>query len=126
MLIRNLYSFQLLIDALLIRNKRRRHGTRSIDTVKQFLIKNKYLQEDTPIDLKMSLLENGLIDSVAVVKLMNLLEEVYHINIEDEELVPENFDTLEGIDAFVRNKTRITPSHIHCDGALGKRIQHCV
>ena len=78
--------------------------TSVIDTVKQFLIRNKYIQENTQVDLQMSLLENGLIDSVAVVKLMNLLEEAYHIQIEDEELVPENFDSLEGIDAFVRNK----------------------
>lgn len=75
-----------------------------MDTVKLFLVKNKYLQENTPVDIKMSLLENGLIDSIAIVNLMNMLEDVYHIQIEDDELVPENFDSLEAIDAFVRRK----------------------
>lgn len=51
-----------------------------------------------------SLLESGTIDSVAVMKLVSFLEETYNIKVDDDDLVPENFDTLAAIIAFVERR----------------------
>lgn len=41
-----------------------------------------------------SVLERGMVDSIGMVKLLMFIEETYGIKIEDEELVPENFETI--------------------------------
>jgi acyl carrier protein len=51
-----------------------------------------------------SFLEMGLIDSTGVLELVNHLEENYQIKVEDEELVPENLDTVNLIVRFVESK----------------------
>ena len=50
------------------------------------------------------LLENGIIDSLGVLDLVTFMEEQFAINVADEELVPDNFQTIERLTAFVHNK----------------------
>ena len=53
-----------------------------------------------------SLLESGIIDSMAVVQLMTFIEEKYMIKISDEELVPENFETINTLWVLIQDKLR--------------------
>ncbi len=49
-------------------------------------------------------LESGILDSLGVLELVHFLEEEFAIQISDEELIPENFGSLEAVSAFVRGK----------------------
>ena len=51
-----------------------------------------------------SLIESGKLDSTGVLELVGFLEEEYAISIADEELVPENLDTVNNIVRFVDGK----------------------
>jgi len=51
-----------------------------------------------------SLLELGIIDSTGVLELMQFLCDKFGIQIEDEEILPENLDSLENIGRFVVSK----------------------
>ena len=51
-----------------------------------------------------SLLEKGIIDSTGIIDLVSFIEERYRIKIDDEELLPENFDSLRAISEFIENK----------------------
>jgi acyl carrier protein len=51
-----------------------------------------------------SLIENGIIDSTGVLELVTYIEETYSIEIADEELIPENLDSIENIVAFLKTK----------------------
>ncbi|VAX32468.1 Acyl carrier protein [hydrothermal vent metagenome] len=51
-----------------------------------------------------SLLEKGIIDSTGVLELVAFLEKKYKIDIEDEDLVPENLDSIINIVRFVKTK----------------------
>ncbi|EDX77150.1 hypothetical protein MC7420_287 [Coleofasciculus chthonoplastes PCC 7420] len=51
-----------------------------------------------------SLLENGIIDSMNVMELVLFLEETLSINVEDVEIVPENFDSVSNLAEFARQK----------------------
>ena len=51
-----------------------------------------------------SLLDKGIIDSTGVLELIGFLEENYDIQIEDEELVPENLDSVVNLVDFVNRK----------------------
>ncbi|MBV8077465.1 MAG: acyl carrier protein [Planctomycetaceae bacterium] len=51
-----------------------------------------------------SLLESGLIDSTGILELVTFLESTFSIRIADQEVLPENLDSLERIVVFVRRK----------------------
>ena len=51
-----------------------------------------------------SLLEQGIIDSTGVLELVSFLERDYRLTIEDEELIPENLDSVANLASFVRRK----------------------
>jgi acyl carrier protein len=51
-----------------------------------------------------SLLDSGLIDSMGVFELVTALEEACGVSIPDEELLPENFDSIDSIVALVERK----------------------
>jgi acyl carrier protein len=51
-----------------------------------------------------SFLEDGVIDSTGVLELVGFLEENYEIKVEDEELIPENLDSIKNICAYLELK----------------------
>ena len=75
-----------------------------IDVVKKFLLDQEYVIQDEVLDETDSLLERGLIDSVGIINLVSLLEETYRIEIDDDDLMPENFDSLNAIKNYVESK----------------------
>ena len=52
-----------------------------------------------------SFLDNGIIDSMNVMELIMFVEEKFGVEVADEEIVPDNFDSVSKIAAFVRRKT---------------------
>ena len=61
-------------------------------------------RSDAQIDHDESLIESGIMDSTGVLELVEYLEATYGINIEDEELIPENLETVNNIVNFLKNK----------------------
>jgi acyl carrier protein len=53
-----------------------------------------------------SFLEEGIIDSTGMLELVMFLETTYGISIAQEELIPENLDSLTNVAAFIARKTR--------------------
>jgi len=51
-----------------------------------------------------SLIETGIIDSVGIMKLVDFIEGKFSVKISDDELLPENFDTLDDITKLVSDK----------------------
>lgn len=76
-----------------------------IEAVKKFLIQKDYIDENDEIGIEDSLLERGIIDSVGIMNLVEMLEKEYNIEIDDDDLMPENFDSLTAIDNYVKSKT---------------------
>lgn len=52
-----------------------------------------------------SFLEQGVIDSTGILELVDWLEEAFGISVEDEELVPENLDSVNLLAAYIDRKT---------------------
>jgi acyl carrier protein len=51
-----------------------------------------------------SFMQKGIIDSTGVLELTSFLEEKYEFQVEDEELVPTNLDSVDNLVAFVCRK----------------------
>ena len=53
-----------------------------------------------------SLIQNGVVDSLGIFKLVAFLEETFSIRIPDEEIVFENLESVDRIEKFVNAKLR--------------------
>lgn len=73
--------------------------------LKEFLITN-FLFSDEGIQFTDddSFLEKGIIDSTGILELIEYLEDTYTITIEDDELIPENLDSMNQVEAFITRK----------------------
>jgi acyl carrier protein len=53
-----------------------------------------------------NLLTKGVIDSLRMLDMISFLEEKYHLKIDEEELMPENFESVEAITRFVEQRIK--------------------
>ena len=51
-----------------------------------------------------SLLDSGLLDSLGIFELVAFLQDTFGIVVEDDEIVPENFETVTQISGYVDGK----------------------
>ena len=73
-----------------------------LSTIKSFIIENFLFGNDSEmIENKESFMENGIIDSTGILELIEFVEEKYEITIGDDELLPENLDSLDNISTFI-------------------------
>lgn len=73
-------------------------------TLREFVRENFLFGQDTPFSDDDSFLELGIIDSTGVLELVAFLESRYDIRIADDELVPENLDTIHNLVRFLETK----------------------
>ena len=57
-----------------------------------------------PVEPDSDLLADAVLDSLGIVRMITFLEERYAIKVDDDDLAPENFRTVESIVAFVDQK----------------------
>lgn len=78
--------------------------------VRGFIVENfLFGQVDNGLQDSDSLLERGIIDSTGVLEIVSFLEENYELQVEDEELIPENLDSITNvIDYISRKRSRIS------------------
>ena len=60
--------------------------------------------KDERLDPEQSLLSSGVIDSLAILRLISFIEKTFDIVVEDEDVIPENFETLNIIGEYIKNK----------------------
>lgn len=74
-------------------------------SVRDFLREHAILAPDNPVvSSDESLLDSGILDSASIFQLVGFLEERFNFVIPDEDLVPDNFETIDSIAAFVRSR----------------------
>ena len=71
------------------------------DQLARFIAENLLQDRDAVIDPDESLLDRGAIDSVGLLNLITHIETTTGVRIPDEEMVPENFETLTAIEGFI-------------------------
>jgi acyl carrier protein len=74
------------------------------EEIRNFLIKARLIRSDQALDVNESLIEGGIIDSLGVVEIVEYIEKAFGITVGEEDLVPENFDTLAAIQTFISRR----------------------
>ncbi len=74
-------------------------------TVERFIIDELMMGDsNTQLDPDQSLISSGILDSLALLRLISFLEEEVGVTIDDDEVVADNFQTLNVIQDFVHQK----------------------
>lgn len=79
------------------------------DEVRQAIalfIAQNFLYEDdaSSVDPAVSLFDTGVVDSTGVLEVVSFLEEEFDISVRDEDLIPENFETVLRLKAYVARR----------------------
>ncbi len=61
-------------------------------------------QDSSALSREDSLLDKGIIDSTGVLELVGFLEDTFDIQVEDEEMIPANLDSIVSLIPFIRGK----------------------
>ena len=74
------------------------------EAVRHFIVANFFVPEGSPLADDDPLLEHGVVDSTGVLEIIRFVEETYGIQLEDDEIVPENLGSIARIAQFVERK----------------------
>lgn len=72
--------------------------------IKAFIDENFLFGHSMEIGDADSFLENGIIDSTGILELIAFLGREYGITVHDEEMIPENLDSIDRVSAYVLRK----------------------
>ena len=79
-------------------------------TLREFIRENFLFGQDTALSDDDSFLGLGIIDSTGVLELVAFLEKRFHVRVADDELVPENLDSINNLVRFVEAKQEGVPA----------------
>lgn len=74
------------------------------EQIRNFLISNFYVSDVKALVNDTSLLDQGIVDSTGVLEIIGFIEETFGIIVEDSELLPENLDSIQGIEQYIIRK----------------------
>jgi acyl carrier protein len=75
------------------------------ERIKHFILEElQHGNSKLQIDSEEELISSGVIDSLALLRLIVFIEERFGVTVEDGDVVPDNFETVNSIKAFVEKK----------------------
>jgi len=74
--------------------------------VRTYIIDNFLLGAGDHLQDGTQLMETGILDSTGVMELVSFLESAFDVVIAEEEIIPENLNSLDNISAFIVRKSR--------------------
>lgn len=74
------------------------------EKIKTFVVDNFLFGDDTGLRDDSSFLEEGIVDSTGILELVAFLEQEFSLCIKDEELIPDNLDSIDKAAAFLARR----------------------
>ncbi len=78
--------------------------------VREFISEFFYVTDPAALEDDRSLIDSGIVDSTGMMDVIVFLETEYGFHVEDEEMVPENLESIGQITRFVERKTAAGPA----------------
>jgi len=74
------------------------------EKIRSFIVDNFLFGDGSSLTNDTSFLEERIIDSTGILQIISFIEEEFDIRINDDEILPENLDSLSNISAFLNKK----------------------
>ena len=72
--------------------------------LRTYIIENFLFGDDKGFDDSVSFLDTGILDSTGILEVIGFLEENFSIKVKDDELVPENLDSIMNLEGYLGRK----------------------
>ncbi len=74
--------------------------------LRRFILMNfLFTENDDALRDDVSFLETGIIDSTGILEIIEFIGDEFQVTVEDDELVPENLDSINNLTNFIQKKT---------------------
>ena len=74
-------------------------------TIREYILENFLFTDDQSLlSSEDSFMEKGIIDSTGILEVIFFLEEKFNVKVDDDEMIPENLDSVKNLVAFVGSK----------------------
>lgn len=74
------------------------------EQLREFIIENfLFGSEENGLNDDDSFLETGIIDSTGILELVAFIEEKFEFEVNDEDLIPDNFDSVNKLISYIEN-----------------------
>ena len=84
----------------------RKDKTELVAELRVFVVENFLFGVDDPgLTDTASFLESGVIDSTGILELVGFVEKRYQLRVADDEMIPENLDSLANVATYIAGKT---------------------
>jgi len=77
------------------------------EKVRTFIIENYLFGDDEGLEDNNSFLDKGIIDSTGILELIDFISEEFSITVEDDEMIPENLDSIINVTTFIGKKSNL-------------------
>ncbi len=77
------------------------------NSVRQFLLDNFVMGANAKIADDVSFMKAHILDSTGFIELIMFIEDTNQLKVDDDEMLPENFDSLVNIEAYVARKKAV-------------------
>lgn len=76
--------------------------------IRRYVLENfMFTDDESALQDTESMLDKGIIDSVGALEIIQFLEESFQIKVKDDEMLPENLDSVDNLVAFVGRKQAV-------------------
>lgn len=73
--------------------------------IREYILENfMFTDDEAALNDGESLLTKGVIDSVGALEITQFIEETFNIKVKEDEMLPENLDSVDNIVSFVQRK----------------------
>ncbi len=72
--------------------------------IRNFVVENFLYGQNDGLGDDISFMQKGIIDSTGILELVAFVEEKYGISVADEELIPDNFDSINKLSTYIVKK----------------------
>ena len=76
----------------------------NLEVLREYIVENFLFGDGERLKEDTEFLDDGIIDSTGMLELVEFLQERFGIEVADEEIAPENLNSLKAIDAYLVRK----------------------
>ena len=76
--------------------------------IKSYIIENFLFGDEEGLEDNTSFLDAGIVDSTGILELVDFLDDEFNIKIADDEILPENLDSINNIINFLDKKSAVS------------------
>ncbi len=75
--------------------------------IREYILENYlFTDEQSALESSDSFLEKGILDSTGILEVIYFIEDEFGVSVDDEEMIPENLDSVDNIVAFIGRKQK--------------------